>query len=129
MKARIALAVLYSSLGLSCAAPDGSRLQDPPSIAERRLYGSSTGIGPSKSFSPAFSDPGLQWDDDPTLKGIGRVRESLGTESPRVLSEDRLPSALQEPWYSFPSPAPFWSAGLPGLPNSGLFGGIPPQFR
>lgn len=129
MRASVALIVLLSTLGSSCSGPDGSRLQDSPSIAERRLYGSTVGDGASNLFGSAPPRTVLRWDDDPTLKGIGRIQAPLPTEPPRMLPEDPLPSSLQEPWYSFPSPAPLWSAGLPGLPNSGLFGGIPPQFR
>lgn len=129
MRAILALAMLVPSLSASCSGPDGSGLQDSPSIAERRLYGSAVGPGASRPLSPVPFDPTLKWDDDPTLKGIGRIEESPRMDPPRLLSEDRLPSSLVEPWYSFPSPAPFWSEGLPGLPQSGLFGGHPPQFH
>ncbi len=129
MKAIIALGALLSCLASSCAGPDGGRLQDSPSVAERRLYGSLGDGGAPYPFSTGPSGALSKWEEDPTLKGIGRVEERSRADLPTTLHEDRLPSSLAEPWYSFPSPAPFWSEGLPGLSNTGLFGGIPPRLR
>jgi len=123
------LGLLIPALG--CTGPDaeGSRPGTSPSMAERRLYGATAGIGRPNTLGTALSEDRSRWGAAGEWDLVGGLERPQGVDAPGIRREDGLPTTLQEPWYSFPSPAPMWSQGLPGLPNTGLFGGLPARLR